>query len=122
MYLYELYKNLATFGVIFTNKIKIKGLEMENLKNVYLGEFELTQILDEDYYEDDEENPQEYVNVFVNVEDDEDYYEADLFMRANQVIEGIGEIHGVMSLTNTCSIVAQFDEDDNEVVKLWKIC
>ena len=87
----------------------------------YLGQFELTTILDEDYYEDDSENPQEYIEVFANIEDDSDYYDSELFMRHNIIIEGIGEIHGIYGETNNSSIVLQFDEDDCEVVKLWRI-
>ena len=87
----------------------------------YLGQFELTTFLDEDYYDDDSENPQEYIEVFANVEDDSDYYESELFMGESLIIEGIGQIHGVYGETNNSSIVLQFDEDDCEVVKLWRI-
>ena len=87
----------------------------------YLGQFELTTILDEDYYDDDSENPQEYIDVFANVEDDSNYYETGLFMRSNETIKGIGEIHGVYGETNNSSVVLQFDEDDCEVIKLWRI-
>ena len=79
----------------------------------YLGQFELTTILDED--------SQEYINVFANIKDDSDYYETELFMRNNEIIEGIGEIHGICGETNNSSIVLQFDEDDCEVVKLWRL-
>lgn len=87
----------------------------------YLGQFELTTILDEDYYDDDSENPQEYIEVFVHIEDDSDYYESELFMRSSINIEGIGRIHGICGETNNSSVVLQFDEDDCEVVKLWRI-
>ena len=87
----------------------------------YLGQFELTTFLDEDYYDDDSENPQEYIEVFANVEDDSDYYESELFMGESLIIEGIGQIHGVYGETNNSSIVLQFDEDDCEVVKLWRL-
>ena len=87
----------------------------------YLGQFELTTFLDEDYYDDDSENPQEYIEVFANVEDDSDYYESELFMGESLIIEGIGQIHGVYGETNNSSVVLQFDEDDCEVVKLWRL-
>ena len=85
----------------------------------YLGQFELITILD-----DASENPQEYIDVFANINDDSDYYESELFMRSSiniEGIEGLGEIHGVYGETNNSSIVLQFDEDDCEVIKLWRI-
>ena len=87
----------------------------------YLGQFELTTILEEDYYDDDEENPMEYIEVFQHIEDESDYYESELFMRHSEIIEGIGEIHAVCGETNNSSIVLQFDEDDSEYVKLWRV-
>ena len=87
----------------------------------YLGQFELTTILDEDYYDDDSENPQEYINVLADIEDDSDYYETSLFMTHSEIIKGIGEIHGVCGETNNSSIVLQYDEDEWDVVKLWRI-
>ena len=60
----------------------------------YLGQFELTTILDEDYYDDDSENPQEYINVFANIEDDSDYSENNnLELEVNsEFIEKLGGI------------------------------
>ena len=82
----------------------------------FLGEFKIIQIDNEFDLELDD-----YINVFANVEDESDYYESDLFMRSNEIIEGIGQIQGVYGETNNSSIVLQFDEDDCEVIKLWRI-
>ena len=92
----------------------------------YLGQFKLDYKIDVDYEKDwnevhkveFEEIIDSLIPVYVNVEDDSDYYESELFMRHSEIIEGIGEIHGI---TNNSSIVLQFDEADYEVVKLWRI-
>ena len=67
------------------------------------------------------EGEEESLAILVNVEDEEDIYELDLFMRQLEIIEGIGEIHGVYGETNNSSIVLQFDENGCEVVKLWRL-
>ena len=82
----------------------------------FLGEFKIIQVDNEFGLELDD-----YINVFANIEDESDYYESDLFMRHNEIIEGIGEIQGVYGETNNSSVVLQFEEDDCEVVKLWRI-
>ena len=93
----------------------------------FLGEFKLDSIIDFDTYQQDDEGGGEafdyveYISIFKNIKDDEDYYESDLFMRHNEIIEAIGEIQGVYGETNNSSVVLQFDEDDCEVVKLWRL-
>ena len=95
----------------------------------FLGQFKLDYKIDVDYEKDwnevhkveFEEIMDSLIPVYINVEDDSDYYETELFMRHSETIEGIGEIHGIGGETNTSSIVLQFDEDDCEVVKLWRI-
>ena len=44
-----------------------------------------------------------------------------MFVDMEKIIEGIGRIHGIYGETNNSSIVTQYDEDDCEVVKLWRI-
>ena len=85
----------------------------------YLGQFKLDYKIDVDYEKD--WNMDSLIPAYVNVEDDSDYYESELFMRHSEIIEGIGRIHGIYGETNNSSIVLQFDEDDCEVVKLWRI-
>lgn len=95
----------------------------------YLGQFKLDYKIDVDYEKDwnevhkveFEEIMDSLIPAYVNVEDDSDYYESELFMRQSEIIEGIGEIHAVYAETNNSSIVLQFDEDDSECVKLWRI-
>ena len=95
----------------------------------YLGQFKLDYKIDVDYEKDwnevhkveFEEIMDSLIPAYVNDEDESDYYEAALFMRNNEVIKGIGEIHGIYGETNNSSIVLQYDEDDCEVVKLWRI-
>ena len=87
----------------------------------YLGQFELTTILNEEWYPELDEDVQKFISVYLNIKDASDYYESELFMRSSLNIEGIGEIHGVYGETNNSSIVLRFDEDDCEVVKLWRI-
>ena len=87
----------------------------------YLGQFELTTILNEEWYPEFDEDVPKFISVFMNINDLSDYYESELFMRHSETIEGIGEIHGICGETNNSSIVLQFDEDDCEVVKLWRI-
>ena len=95
----------------------------------FLGQFKLDYKIDVDYEKDWNEVPKvdfeeimdSLIPAYVNVEDDSDYYESELFMRHSEIIEGIGEIHGICGETNNSSIVLQFDEDDCEVVKLWRI-
>ena len=84
----------------------------------FLGEFKIIQVDNEFDLE-----LEDYINVFANVKDESDYYELDLFMRSNEIIEGIGEIHGVYGETNNSSVVLQwqFNEDGCEIVKLWRI-
>ena len=103
------------YGKIITAQvnIKIKGLEMEQLKNVYLGEFYIEHIFEDATDEDG-------YSVLVNEDDYEDYWHLDAFMRHNEVIEGIGEIHGIMTLTNTCAIVLKLN-DSCDGGELWKI-
>ena len=87
------------------------------MKTKYLGEYYIEYLPCED-------NEEESNAVLINVDDEEDIYELELFMRHSEIIEGIeelGEIHGIMGETNTSSIVLQFDEDDSECVKLWRI-
>ena len=95
----------------------------------YLGQFKLDYKIDVDYEKDwnevhkveFEEIMDSLIPAYINVEDESDYYESDLFMRESLIIEDIGRIHGVYGETNNSSIVLQFDEDDYEVVKLWRI-
>ena len=95
----------------------------------YLGQFKLDYKIDVDYEKDwnevhkveFEEIMDSLIPAYVNVEDEADYYEADLFMRYTENIKGIGEIQGCYGETNNSSIVLQFDEDDCEVIKLWRI-
>ena len=95
----------------------------------FLGQFKLDYKIDVDYEKDwnevhkvdFEEIMDSLIPAYVNVEDDSDYYESELFMRHSEIIEGIGEIQGIYGETNNSSIVLQFDEDDCEVVKLWRI-
>ena len=88
---------------------------MEKLKNVYLGKFYIDYLEGNPEYENDED-----IIFLVNEDDETDYYELDSFMRENTIIEGIGEIHGVMGLTNTCSIVLKLN-DSCDGGELWKI-
>ena len=95
----------------------------------FLGEFKVDYKIVVDYEKDwnevhkveFEEIMDSLIPAYVNVEDDSDYYESELFMRSNETIEGIGQIHGVCGETNNSSIVLQYNEDDCEVVKLWRI-
>ena len=95
----------------------------------FLGQFKSDYKIDVDYEKnwnevhkvEFEEIMDSLIPAYVNVEDEADYYEADLFMRYTENIKGIGEIQGVYGETNNSSIVLQFDEDDSEVVKLWRI-
>ena len=95
----------------------------------YLGQFKSDYKIDVDYEKDwnevhkveFEEIMDSLIPAYVNDEDESDYYEAALFMRYTEIIEGIGQIHGVYGETNNSSIALQFDEDDCEVVKLWRI-
>ncbi len=86
---------------------------MEQLKNVYLGKFYIEHIFED-------ANDEDGYSVLVNEDDETDYYELDSFMREKTIIEGIGEIHGVMGLTNTCSIVLRLN-DSCDGGELWKI-
>lgn len=67
------------------------------------------------------EGEEESLAILINEEDEEDIYELELFMQHLEIIEGIGEIHGICGETNNSSIALQFDGDDCEVVKLWRI-
>ena len=95
----------------------------------YLGQFKSDYKINVDYEIDVdeiyklrfEEIVDSLIPAYVNIKDDLDYYESDLFMRSNINIEGIGRIHGIYGETNNSSVVLQFDEDDCEVVKLWRI-
>ena len=95
----------------------------------YLGQFKLDYKIDVDYEKDwnevhklrFEELVDSLIPAYVNIKDESDYYESELFMRSNINIEDIGQIHGVYGETNNSSIVLQYDEDDCEVVKLWRI-
>ena len=66
-------------------------------------------------------NEDDVTTILRNEDDLEDKYWYDDFMREYLIIEGIGQIHGVYGETNNSSVVLQFDEDDCEVVKLWRI-
>ena len=82
----------------------------------YLGEYYIDYIPCED-------NEEESNAVLINVDDVEDIYETELFMRHNGIIEGIeelGEIHGIMGETNTSSIILKWD-DSCDGGKLWRI-
>jgi hypothetical protein len=87
---------------------------MEQLKNVYLGKFYIEYLFEDEDYKNDG------LPVLINEDDETDYYELDSFMRESTIIEGIGEIHGVMGLTNTCSIVLKLN-DSCEGAELWKV-
>jgi hypothetical protein len=100
--------------------MKLGEIKMET-KIKYLGQFELTTILNEEWYPEFDEDVPKFISVFMNINDLSDYYESDLFMRHSENIEGIGEIHGICGETNTSSIVLQLNEDDSECVKLWRI-
>ena len=84
------------------------------MQTKYLGEYYIDYVPCED-------NEEESNAVLINVDDEEDIYKLELFMRHSEIIEGIGEIHGIAGETNTSSIVLQFESDDCEVVKLWRI-
>ena len=97
----------------------------------YLGQFKSDYKIDLNYEKDwnevhkveFEEIMDSLIPAYVNVEDDSDYYESDLFMRHNGIIEGIeelGEIHGIMGETNTSSIILKWD-DSCDGGKLWRI-
>ena len=92
----------------------------------YLGQFKSDYKIDVDYKKDWNEKVEfeeildSLIPAYINVEDDSDYYELELFMRHSEIIEGIGEIHGVYSETNTSSIVLQFNESCDGG-KLWRI-
>lgn len=86
------------------------------MKTKYLGEYYIEYIP----WETDKE---ETNTVLINVDDEEDIYELDLFMRHNGIIEGIeelGDIHGIMDETNTSSIILKWD-DSCDGAKLWRI-
>ena len=86
------------------------------MKTKYLGEYYIEYLPCED-------NEEESNAVLINVEDVEDIYETELFMRHNGIIEGIeefGEIHGIMCETNTSSIILKWD-DSCDGAKLWRI-
>lgn len=86
------------------------------MKTKYLGEYYIEYLPCED-------NEEESNAVLINVDDVEDIYETELFMRHNGIIEGIeelGEIHGIMGETNTSSIILKWD-DSCDGGKLWRI-
>ena len=66
------------------------------------------------------EGEEESLAILINEEDEEDIYELELFMRHLEIIEGIGEIHGICGETNTSSIVLQFNESCDGG-KLWRV-
>ena len=99
------------------------------MKTKYLGQFKSDYKINVDYEKDwsqvhkveFEEIMDSLIPAYVNVEDESDYYESELFMQHSEIIEGIGEIHAVYGETNNSSIVLQFDDDDSECVKLWRV-
>ena len=66
------------------------------------------------------EGEEEFLAILINEEDEEDIYELELFMRHLEIIEGIGEIHGICGETNNSSIVLQFNESCDGG-KLWRV-
>ena len=66
------------------------------------------------------EGEEESLAILINEEDEEDIYELELFMRHLEIIEGIGEIHGICGETNNSSIVLQFNESCDGG-KLWRV-
>ena len=58
----------------------------------YLGQFELTTILNEEWYPELDEDVQKFISVYLNIKDASYYYETELFMRSSINIEGIGRI------------------------------
>ena len=66
------------------------------------------------------EGGEEFLAILINEEDEEDTYELELFMMHLEIIEGIGEIHGICGETNTSSIVLQFNESCDGG-KLWRV-
>lgn len=83
------------------------------MKTEYLGKFKTRIELNT--------NEDDVITILSNEEDLGEIYCYDDFMRHSEIIEGIGEIHAVCGETNNSSIVLQFDEDDSECVKLWRI-
>ena len=66
------------------------------------------------------EGEEESLAILINEEDEEDTYELELFMGHLEIIEGIGEIHGIYGETNNSSIVLQFNESCDRG-KLWRV-
>ena len=66
------------------------------------------------------EGEEESLAILVNEVDEEDIYELELFMQHLEIIEGIGEIHGVYRETNISGIVLQFNESCDGG-KLWRV-
>ena len=52
---------------------------------------------------------------FIHTDDEDNYYDQDLFMRVDHSM-----FHGIMSETNTSAIACKIS-DDGETVKLWRI-
>ena len=79
------------------------------MKARYLGKYEM-----DTYFEalDTEDEIVEYR--FTHIEDKEDYYNSDLFMRTEYFI-----FNGIMTETNTSAIGCKILND--EEVKLWRI-
>lgn len=81
------------------------------MQTKYLGQFKLDYKINLDYEKDwnevhkveFEEIMDSLIPAYINVEDDSDYYETELFMRHSENIEELGEIHGIMGETNTSS-------------------
>ena len=83
------------------------------MKTKYLGEYYIDFLP----YED---NEGELHAVLINIDDESDYYDYELFMRHSEIIEGIGEIHAVYVETNNSSIVLQLAYS-GDGGKLWRI-
>lgn len=91
---------------------KLKQEKEIRMKTKYLGNYYI------EYFQN-EDNEEESTPYLIN-EEDEDIYELELFMRHLEIIEGIGEIHGICGETNTSSIVLQFNESCDGG-KLWRV-
>lgn len=62
------------------------------------------------------ENGKELIEYkFTHIDDEDDYYESELFMTAND-----SKFDGIMTETNTSAIAAKIS-DDGELIKLWRI-
>ena len=79
------------------------------MKAKYLGLFYMTNV-----YANIDEEDEVLEYRFTNIDDEEDYYNSDLFMRVKDSM-----FSGIMNETNTSAIACKIIGDDE--VKLWRI-